>query len=202
MKLLKFSIIIFFISNSCTSNKSEAGTLVSSVEIKIPEIEKNRNDASFKLLNGILFFDAAVYSGIVNEFYKTGELKSISEYYQGKRQGNFLGWYKNGNKWFERFYINGLKAGEHKGWFPNCQKMFHYQFNNKGQYNGFVKDWHANGVFGKYFNFENGKEKGAQKMWNLKGKIKANFFTIDGERHGLIGLKKCISVLTNKDSND
>ena len=41
-----------------------------------------------------------------------------------------------------------------------------------------------------------GKERGSQKMWDLDGKITANFYTVENERHGLIGLKNCISNLT------
>jgi antitoxin component YwqK of YwqJK toxin-antitoxin module len=74
--------------------------------------------------------------------------------------------------------------------------MFEYQLNNKGSYNGSVKDWHYNGQLAKDFNFIDGLENGSQKMWDLKGKIKANFFTVNGERYGLIGLKKCVSVIS------
>ncbi len=35
-------------------------------------------------------------------------------------------------------------------------------------------------------------------MWDFKGRIKANFYTVANERHGLIGLKKCVSVLHDK----
>ena len=35
-------------------------------------------------------------------------------------------------------------------------------------------------------------------MWKVNGKIRANFFTIKGERHGLIGLKNCVSVITKE----
>ena len=74
--------------------------------------------------------------------------------------------------------------------------MFLYHFNNKGRYHGAVKDWHSNGILGKHFNFMEGKERGSQKMWDLDGKITANFYTVENERHGLIGLKNCISNLT------
>ncbi len=53
--------------------------------------------------------------------------------------------------------------------------MFVYHFKKTGVYNGSVKDWYANGVLAKSFNFIEGKEAGSQKMWDLKGKIRANF---------------------------
>ena len=202
MKYLKAYLLICLIAVSCTSKKQETAILVPTVEIKIPSIKKNKGDAKFKLTNGVLFFDKIPFSGTVNDFYIDGKLKSTSEYYLGKRHHKYFGFYRNGNKWFERFYVNGLKSDEHKGWFENGQQMFHYQFNNKGLYDGFVKDWHLNGTQAKHFNFMKGKESGPQKMWFLNGKIRANFHTINGERHGLIGLKKCISVLSKKNIND
>lgn len=170
-------------------------------EIMIPSIEKNSKDENFNLKNGILYYQDKPYSGIVKEFYEENTLKSESEYYQGKRHGRFFGYYPNKNKWFERFYKKGIKTGTHKGWFDNGLQMFEYQLNDKGVYDGSLKDWHYNGQLAKHFNFKDGKEIGSQKMWKLNGKIRANFYTVNGERHGLIGLKNCVSVLTEEKTN-
>ena len=35
-------------------------------------------------------------------------------------------------------------------------------------------------------------------LWDLNGNIKANYEVINGERYGLIGLKKCFTVFDNK----
>ena len=43
------------------------------------------------------------------------------------------------------------------------------------------------------FNYINSKETGSQKLWYETGKIKANYEVINGERFGLIGLKKMLS---------
>lgn len=164
----------------------------------IPTLEKNRNHLLFQLKNGVLFFDIKPFSGVVKDFYSDGNIKSNSQYYLGKRQGTYFGWYQNKQKWFERFYRNGLKTKIHKGWHKNGRRMFEYHFNSSGLYNGRVKDWYANGILAKSFNFMKGKEAGSQKMWDLEGKIRANFYTVANERHGLIGLKKCVSVLHDK----
>ena len=182
----------------CKQQNKEESVLFSLEEIVIPSTVKNKNDINFKLENGILFFANQAYSGVVNEYYSAGNLKSESEYYQGKREGKYLGFYPNNQKSFERLYTNGLKSGIHFGWYLNKIKKFEYHFNNKGAYNGSIKDWFANGVLAKHFNFIEGKEAGSQKMWNSKGEIRANFYTVKNERHGLIGLKKCVSVPHNK----
>ena len=161
----------------------------------------NKNDVNFKLKNGVLFFKENPFSGTVNEFYEDKKIKSISAYHQGKRHGKYFGWYQNKQKWFERFYQDGIKKGVHKGWFKDGQKMFDYQLNKNGVYNGSVKDWYFNGQLEKHFNFVDGKEVGSQKMWTINGKIRSNFYTVNNERHGLIGLKKCASVVDHKTEN-
>ncbi|MDA9339433.1 hypothetical protein N9Q68_00520 [Polaribacter sp.] len=168
---------------------------VSKNTIVIPNVEKDKSAVEFELINGVLFFKEKTYSGIANEFYSSGKLKTKSEYYQGKRYGTYKGWYESGNKWFERFYTNGLKSQIHRGWYLNGNQMFEYYFNTKGLYHGSVKDWHENEIVAKHFNFVDGVEDGSQKMWDLSGKITANFYTVNRDRHGLIGLKKCVSIL-------
>lgn len=198
MKLIKTYLFLLVVFTSCNQEKQEVKTSISNNEIIIPTLEKNKTDINFKLENGILLYENKPFSGIVNEFHLNDSLKTTSQYYQGKRQGYFRGFYDNGKKTFERLYTNGLKSGNHKGWFKNGNLMFDYQFNNLGSYHGEVKDWFENGNLQKHFNFVEGKEFGSQKMWDVKGKIIANFHTVNGERHGLIGLKKCISVKTKK----
>jgi antitoxin component YwqK of YwqJK toxin-antitoxin module len=167
--------------------------------IQIPSIEINRVDISLSLENGVLKFKNAPFSGIVNEYYVDETIKSKSQYYQGRREGYYKGWYENGNRWFERIYAAGLKIGIHFGWYADNQSKFEYHFNNQGAYEGPVKEWHSNGILAKHFNFVNGKEDGSQRMWKPNGNIRANFFTVNSERHGLIGLKNCVSVMSDID---
>jgi antitoxin component YwqK of YwqJK toxin-antitoxin module len=48
------------------------------------------------------------------------------------------------------------------------------------------------------FNYKNGKETGSQRLWKPDGSIKANYEVVNGERFGLIGLKKCYTVTVDK----
>ena len=94
-------------------------------------------------------------------------------------------------------YEEGKKVGIHKSWFENGQQKFEYPYNQKGFYQGALKEWFPNGQLIREFNYVEGKESGTQKMWLENGNIRANYTVIDGERFGLIGLKKCYSVNTN-----
>lgn len=194
MKFFSVISLIFLFFISCDNSSKEIKNIENSIKIEIPPIKKDSDDANFQLKNGVLNYADEPYSGIVYQYYQDKTLKSIATYYQGKKEGKYLGYYPNQKKWFERYYAKGIKIKTHKSWYQNGQQMFEYQFNNQGVYDGFVKDWHSNGQLARYFNFKNGKENGSQKMWKPTGKIRANFFTVDGERHGLIGLKNCISV--------
>jgi antitoxin component YwqK of YwqJK toxin-antitoxin module len=196
LKTLKTLILIAIFLISCDNKKQEIKEVFIVDEIQIPSIEKNKRNANFKLKNGVLLFVKKPYSGTVNELYSDGNLKSTATYFQGKREGKYFGFYQNKQKWFERYYTKGLKIKTHKAWYQNSQQMFEYQFNSKGMYSGFTKDWHLNGQLAKHFNFVDSKETGSQKMWKSSGKIRANFYTVNGERHGLIGLKNCVSVIT------
>ena len=48
------------------------------------------------------------------------------------------------------------------------------------------------------FHYIDGKEVGSQKLWQEDGRIKANYEVKNGERFGLIGLKKCDPVQIQK----
>ncbi|WBX70179.1 toxin-antitoxin system YwqK family antitoxin [Tenacibaculum retecalamus] len=190
---MKIYIVIILIFISCNFKEKEIKDL-SINKIIIPNIKKNKNDKSFNLKNGVLLLNETPYSGIVEDYYSKEKLKSTSVYFQGKKHGIYNGWYISGNKWFQRFYTNGLKTGIHIGWFDNGKPMFKYHFNTNGVYNGSITDWYMNGALLNKFNFKEGREEGSQKTWQPNGKIKANFVTKNGERFGLIGLKKCYSV--------
>lgn len=184
---IKYLLLFIVLLASCKSKEARSTNA-------IILIEKSSTDSLFSLKNGVLMYENQPFSGIVNTFYNTGKLKSKLRYVLGKRDGIYKGWYPNGNKSFERLYKEGLKFGAHIGWYENGQLKFKYHFNEQGDYNGEVKEWYSNGQLYKVFNYNNGREEGSQKMWQPNGKIRANFVTINRERFGLIGIKKCYSV--------
>ena len=73
------------------------------------------------------------------------EDQSIPETSKNKN-GNFITYYDNGNKWVELYFVNGLREGT--------------------QYS-----WHKNGQLKSELNYVNGKKHGSQKWWQKNGKI-------------------------------
>ncbi len=154
----------------------------------------NMLNEELQLTNGVLYYKDAPFTGNIVSYYDASKLKSETQYESGKKHGFEKQWLENGSLMMERYYIKGKKAGIHKAWWGNGNLKFEYSFNNEGEYDGVVKEWYKSGQVLRDFNYEEGKEVGSQKMWKLDGSIKANYHVINGERFGLIGLKKCYQV--------
>ena len=149
--------------------------------------------------NGVLFFKNKPFNGVLEAYYDN-EVKNMKvEYENGRKHGLELSWYRNKVVASERWYQNGIKTGVHRAYWDNGNAKFIYHFNNKGEYNGSIKEWYYTGEMIRDFNYLNGKERGSQKMWTQNGNIRANYEVINGERFGLIGLKKCYQVTTSID---
>lgn len=156
-------------------------------------------DVNLKLENGILFYKENPFKGTLVSYYEVEKLKSQVEYIDGKKHGSEKQWYANGDKLIERFYKEGFKTDIHKSWWEDGTQKFEYHFNKKGEFHGFVKEWYKSGQIFRDFNYVAGKELGSQRLWKDNGSIKANYEVVNGERFGLIGLKKCYTVTVNED---
>ena len=155
----------------------------------IPDTEENLD-----LVNGVLMHGNIPFTGLLESYYNSGKIKSRTNYSTGRKEGLEKEWYQNDSVFSERFYNKGIKIGVHKAWWHNGNPKFIYHFNSKGEYHGNIKEWYETGSILKDFNYVNRNEVGSQKVWYETGKIKANYEVINGERFGLIGLKKCYQV--------
>ncbi len=185
-KKMKSAFIAFIIIIGCFSCKKQT--------IQKQPIVYNKE--KFYYVNGVLHFEATPFSGVLVSYDEVNKTNSSVEYSNGKKHGIEIKKYTNDSLAEQRFYTKGIKTGIHRGWWRNGTLKFEYPFNKKGAYHGNVKDWYKNGQVYKDFNYANGKESGSQRMWQSDGKIRANFVTKNGERFGLIGLKKCYTINT------
>lgn len=164
------------------------------------ELMVNVGSTDLELVNGVLYYQDSPFEGILVSKYGDASLKMKLQYAAGRKDGCEKQWYRNGQLSQTRWYSKGLKTGIHSGWWEDGTQKFIYQFNEKGEYDGNRKEWYRNGNLILDFNYSNGKEIGSQRMWTDSGKIRANYVVKNGERFGLIGLKKCYNV--NIDSNE
>jgi antitoxin component YwqK of YwqJK toxin-antitoxin module len=156
-------------------------------------------NTELELVNGVLMYNDEPFDGVLESYYDSKTLKSKTYYLEGRKQGLEAIWHQNDSIFSKRFYNKGLKTGIHKAWWENGNPKFVYHFNDRGEYNGNVKEWYESGTLFRDFNYINSKEAGSQKLWYKTGKIKANYEVVDGERFGLIGLKKCYEVTVGSD---
>lgn len=159
----------------------------------------DETNTQLTLVNGVLYLQNNPFSGLLFSRYANESLKKKLAYVDGRKDGLEKQWHPNGKIAQNRFYKAGVKIGKHEGWWEDGTKKFEYQFNKNGAYDGSRKEWYQNGQLVLDFNYTNGKELGRQRMWTSNGKIRANYEVKNGERFGLIGLKKCFTV--NTDSN-
>ena len=156
-------------------------------------------DDKLELINGVLMYEDQPFSGSIESYFDSGKIKSKVFLNKGKKEGLETIWYPNDSVFSERYYKNGLKTGIHQAWWVNGNPKFLYHFNEKGEYHGNVKEWYETGTLFRDFNYVNRRETGSQRMWYITGKIKANYEVVNGERFGLIGLKKCYQVTVGSD---
>jgi len=78
------------------------------------------------------------------DYYPDSKIQLEGSYKNDKRDGTWIFYYKNGNKWSEAEYIDGINNGKTLTWFENGNK----------RYEGFYKD---------------GKQSGKWKFWDEKG---------------------------------
>lgn len=157
------------------------------------------DDKNLLLSNGVLLYNNIPFTGKIAHYDAVNQTHNISEYVLGSKEGIEIKKYKNNQIAEERFYKKGLKIGVHRGFWRDGKLKFEYHYNTNGMYHGSFREWYSNGQMVKDFNYRKGKENGSQKMWRYDGKIRANYVVKDGERFGLIGLKKCYTITANEE---
>ena len=109
----------------------------------------------------------------VVETYDNGNIKSIT-YHKKTRVGiekvKYEGYYKNGQKRFERTYKDGEKDGLYTEWYENGQKESEETYKN-GERDGLVTEWYKNGQKEGEGTFKDGKLI-SKKYWNEDGSVK------------------------------
>lgn len=164
------------------------------------ELVVDKTAAELELKNGVLYYQNSPLDGVLVSTYDDASYKMKLQYVAGRKDGFEKQWHSNGQLSQSRMYSQGIKIGNHLGWWEDGSQKFDYHYNEEGAYHGSRKEWYNNGQLIRDFNYVNGKEIGSQRMWTDIGKIRANYEVKNGERFGLIGLKKCYTVKT--DSNE
>ena len=148
----------------------------------------------FELKDGVLFQGNEKFSG--KRTLQFGNIKKVTQYQNGIKNGKTIHYYENGKVYRERYYKDGKPDGIHKTFFPNGDKKKYLEFKN-GEHHGDYIIWHKNGQVAEYVLYENGKVLGYKK-WRKNGQIYANFQNTEYGRLGVEGGKLCYETEDKK----
>ncbi len=94
--------------------------------------------------------------GTYSSFDKSIKEKSLwCNYYTNTKEGEFIGWYKNGQIERKANYSKGLRNGLHEYWYSNGQRESIQNYSN-GQKNGKCTWWNNDGSLQNELMFEKG----------------------------------------------
>jgi len=159
--------------------------------LEIPNVSIDRPDAT--LQNGLLFYNDELFSGKVERPAAGIRLKSVTEYFRGKKHGVSETWHPDGTRAEVRYYKAGRKAGVHTGWWPSGNLKFSYTFSD-AVYHGDVREWYDSGQPASAYYYEGGRPVGPQKAWRENGKLYINLIYRNGRRYGALRTKLCYRV--------
>jgi len=80
-----------------------------------------------------------------------------AEYYtiDGKCDGEYKCWWRNGQLFIHCFYENGKREGEYKAWYVSGQLSDHCHYKND-KLDGEYKSWYDNGQLIAHCHYKNG----------------------------------------------
>jgi hypothetical protein len=154
----------------------------------------NSAAANFSNVNGVVYLNNHLFSGKVFTLYpNSNDTAAIAGYLNGKEHGVWKKFYANEVLKEKRVFENGKKTGEYITWWESGNKQQQFIFKDD-EYEGTCSEWNSNGVLIKAMNYKKGHEEGQQQLFYDNGKIRSNYFIINGRRYGLLGTKNCVNV--------
>lgn len=98
-------------------------------------------------------------NGIISEYHVSRDISGIVEYHKikGVLDGLWTRWYANGQKAEEGYYKDGKKHGEWNGWFLTKKVKYKSKYNN-GKRSGTHTSWDDKGKKNQEIVYKNGKK--------------------------------------------
>lgn len=135
------------------------------------------------------------FSGVLFDFYENHQVRLVTFFWKGLREGIAYDWYDNGVMLRSQAYLHGQQHGITRMWYPNGQSKYWGQFDHDLP-DGEIWGWHPNGRVSDYNLFRQGKEI-THKSWISDGKPYYNYVYQDGKKLGIRGGEFC-KILTRK----
>lgn len=122
-------------------------------------------------------------SGIMYEFYPTGERKTESAYQKGLKNGEERLWYLSGAIQAKAQYKNGLLNGDYEEFHEDGSLLAKTNW-MYGKRNGEYRSWFGNNQQQFELTFVDDRINGASEEWYENGKKRSEGQWIKGVRHG------------------
>jgi antitoxin component YwqK of YwqJK toxin-antitoxin module len=147
-------------------------------------------------------------TGVWEEYYENGQLKTSYHYLHGEKHGVFKSYYEDGTLWMHMDkFVNGKREGQWKSYHENGKPwtfiqlvndkengefINHYKNGNieskgrkvNGKETGEWKNYYDNGKLKQAGKMENGKAVGVWKLYYENGKLQATGEVKDGKQSG------------------
>ena len=121
-------------------------------------------------------------NGNYREFYKNGQNRLDVEVQQNQLVGKLKRWFEDGSLMYETNFTKG--SGVDKEFYVGGQMQSKKIYKN-GRLNGEQKYWHKNGQTHEKVNYEDGVLNGESKTWSKYGELKSKGIYLEGNKHGL-----------------
>jgi hypothetical protein len=111
------------------------------------------------------------FTGLVVEGrYTNGVPKARQEYKAGKRDGQRMKWYENGQVMQISFYEDGKLHGLMEEWYENGLRMAQGTYGD-GKLQGVVRRWHISGELEAEYPYKDGELHGILIQWSRQGRM-------------------------------
>lgn len=155
---------------------------------------KNSTPIKYKITINDTMTDFYLNDGNYIEHFNTGEVFEKTVVVNNKRSGNWIRYYKNGNKmwvsnqeesgwsyWYfengvkqnETYHINGVANGRARNWDKNGN-LYNYVDMVNGEYHGITEHFYPNGITKSIEEYVHGKRHGVMKAWYENGQLKVS----------------------------
>ena len=183
-----YLIVVLFLLFSCKKTRDNTDAIK-----EIPTSYVLRSVANYK--GDTVYVKGKKFSGFLYQCYsKTIDTFAIQSYHNGLKKGISKKWYRDHKLMELRCFSEGKKNGQQVAYWNNGNKRFEYIAENDA-YKDEMREWDEKGMLIHLAHYnKDGQEEGVQKLWYSNGKIRANYVIIDGKRFGLLGTKNCVNV--------
>jgi antitoxin component YwqK of YwqJK toxin-antitoxin module len=133
----------------------------------VPQSELVLRDG--KIYQGV---SASPFSGVMEDRYPDGSLRSRARFEAGVMEGFCEGWHTNGNLQVTETFQSGVSDGIRTKWYPSGAKLSESTI-VKGRMEGVFRAWHENGQLAEEIAMKDDQPFGEARAWYPSGFLKA-----------------------------